>query len=235
MVDELLKGAAGVNGIWSLAAFAIAGLLTYLLRQKGKVPTIAWAVIAVVALLGLVPIVGALIVQTADSAAVYEVRVNVIDETGKPISAAEVTDSLGDAASSRVGAWQFEIPRQRRPADGKVTVFASIPSAFRHGSSELVLADDLFPSVSVTVQPDPGSTVSGIVSDAAGRPLSDAAVIVEGHDDERVVTTIDGTFTLPAHAAAGQQIMLRAEKRGFATSRQLEPAGPGVAVTLLPQ
>ena len=56
MIPQLLQAASEVSGVWSLAAFTIAALLIYLTRRRGTVPPIAWAIVLLIGLLGLVPI-----------------------------------------------------------------------------------------------------------------------------------------------------------------------------------
>ena len=164
-MSELIQGAAGVSGIWSLAAFAIAALMAYLLRQRGKVPAIAWAIVIIVALLGLVPVAGSMYVQVLRDQSVYQVSVNVVDSVNVPVPDVSVSDSLGDAASVKQQAWQFEIPKQRLPANGRVTIYASKPSAFMSGAADITLGEDLRPSVTIVMKPLPQVRVRGVVQE----------------------------------------------------------------------
>ena len=233
MLGELLGGVAQVSGVWSLAAFAIAALVASLANRKGKVPPITWAIVIVVALLGLTPIAGSLYVQLAADRNVYQMRVNVTDPKGRAIADAVVTNSLGNHADKKVGAWQFEIPKQVLPADGRVTVYASVPDAFLHGAKDVVLDGDLYPAVTVIVGPDEAARVRGIVQDPAGKALAGVRVSVEGYGGESLVTDDTGSFALPAHAADGQQVALRAEKAGYQPTTLWHPAGRSPATLIL--
>jgi hypothetical protein len=64
MATDLLRTAAQVSGVWRLAAFAIAALIVYLASRKGRVPSIAWLVVAFGGLLSLVPIAGSMYVRS---------------------------------------------------------------------------------------------------------------------------------------------------------------------------
>jgi hypothetical protein len=121
-----------------------------LTKRNGRVAPIAWLVVLSVGFLGLVPIVGSLYVHVLTDRDLYLVRVNVTDVIGRPIDEAVIRSSLGNHADKRAGAWQFEIPTQTRPADGRVTIYASTPDG-AHGSAMVVLDRDYFPAVTIVV------------------------------------------------------------------------------------
>ena len=56
-----------------------------------------------------------------------------------------MTSSNGGEAKKIQGGWQFDIPSQSRPADGKLKLFASEKNTFLAGNSTLVLDKDYFP------------------------------------------------------------------------------------------
>jgi hypothetical protein len=233
MTTDLLRTAAQVSGVWSLAAFAIAALIVYLASRKGRVPSIAWLVVAIVGLLGLVPIAGSMYVKVVTDRSMYVLRVNVTDVAGRPIDDAVVRNSLGNFADKKAGAWQFEIPKQTRPSDGRITVYASVQGAFAHGAKEVVLDSDFFPAVTVIVAADQTSTVRGAVRDSEGRAVSGVRVSVEGYGGESVTTGPSGSFELPAHAAEEQQVMLHAEHAEYEPAAQWHPAGRSPATLIL--
>jgi hypothetical protein len=70
-----------------------------------------------------------------------------------------------------------------------------------------------------------GTQVRGIVADESGKGIAGALVSVVGYQNEAVKTTEGGNFTLPAHAADGQQVLLHAEKEGHEAANQWHPAG----------
>jgi hypothetical protein len=59
---RLFESAAGISNMWSLAAFAMAVLASYLNGRRQKPSTIVWAIVAAVVLLGLTPTIGSLYV-----------------------------------------------------------------------------------------------------------------------------------------------------------------------------
>ena len=225
-MDTLLTAAAHVSGIWSLAAFAIAALVGYLASHRGKVPVIAWGVVVGVILLGLAPIAGSYYVQIKTANPLYRLRVNVVDPDGQPVEEAVVQNSLGNFATKAAGAWQFEIPTTTRPANGKLTVYATIESAFRSGHADVMLGDDRYPALTVTVRSNDRATIRGIVQDVHGRAIPGVQVSVVGYAGEAVATGLDGGFLLPAHAADGQQVQLHAEKAGLGALTEWDQAGP---------
>src|SRR5713226_5308727 len=122
-MTKLLETAAGISNQWSLAAFAIAAILYLVLQRRGKVPAIAWAAIVAVLVLGALPIAAPIFVE---GRAIYRVRVTVLDPQQTPVEEARVWSSLGGEAKKVAGGWQFDIPAATRPADGKLTVYATV-------------------------------------------------------------------------------------------------------------
>jgi hypothetical protein len=132
-MNELFQAAAKISSMWSLAAFAIAAVIFFAIRGgRGKVNPIAWGVVAAIILLGVVPIVGSLYVQARqdEGSAIYRVRVVVVASDGVPSNEARVWSSMGGEAKKVDGGWQFDIPAKTKPADGKLTVYAEVNSAF---------------------------------------------------------------------------------------------------------
>ena len=56
---------------------------------------------------------------------------------------------------------------------------------------------------------------------------------VAGHESETVLTGAGGSFLLPAHSAAGEEVRLLVEETGFQPTDQLHPAGDTAAVIIL--
>lgn len=233
----LLKTAAGISNQWSLAAFAIAAILYFILKRRGKIPAIAWACIAAIVILGLTPILASVYVQRAgiadQAAAIYRVRVTVLHPRQTPVDDAKVWSSAGGEPKKVAGGWQFDIPAASKPADGKLAVYASVASAFLTGKHDLQLADDRNPSITIQLARDTSATVRGIVVDGAGDAIAGARVSVVGYESEAVVTQAGGNFLLPAHAASGQQVQLHTEKAGYAAATQFHPAGDEPATLVL--
>lgn len=64
------------------------------------------------------------------------------------------------------------------------------------------------------------------------RAVAGARVSIVGHSDVAVTGT-EGTFTLPAHAADGQQVQIRVEKDGYAPALQWHLAGKAAAMVVI--
>jgi hypothetical protein len=248
-MNSLLKSAGGISTIWSLAAFAIAALLGFALKMKGKdgkVPSLAWAVVAAVALLGLVPIAGSLYVEAHkidvsaqanryqnEAAALYRIRATVLNLDGVPVESAKVWSSIGGEAKKVAGGWQFDVPKASVPASGTLTLYATIADAFLAGQSTILLAADHGPTTTIHLGRDTSASVRGIVTDSAGRAVEHVRVSVVGYGAEAASTNADGGFVLAAHAADGQQVELHAEKQGYKAVNQLHPAGNSPATIRL--
>lgn len=231
---KLFQTAAGISNQWSLAAFAIAAILYFVLKRRGKVPAIAWACIVAIVLVGLAPILASVYIEKARLPdPIYRVRVTVLDPQRVPVDDAKVWSSMGGEVKKVAGGWQFDIPAASKPADGKLTVYTAVPSAFLTGSQELQLADDRNPAVAVQLAKDASATVRGIVVDGSGQAIAGARVSVVGYESEAVVTQAGGNFLLPAHAASGQQVQLHAERAGYAAATQWHPAGDEPATLVL--
>ena len=126
-----------------------------------------------------------------------------------------VWSSMGGEPKKVAGGWQFDIPSESKPTDGNLTIYATVRAAFLVGQSQVLLAVDHHPSVTVKLIRDQTATIRGIVSDSQGRSLSGVRVHIVGYASEAVITGEDGNFVLAAHAAEGQQVELHAEKSGL--------------------
>jgi hypothetical protein len=232
-MKTLVGAATSITTLWGLAAFTIAALFGYLTKkQTGKVPAIARVGIAAIVIVGLTPIIASLYVANrknelaAEAArnkfsqeALYRLRVTVVDPGGSPADGAVVTCSLGGEPKRVAGGWEFDIPAASKPADGKLTVFASVPSAFQLGRADVVLAADYNPNVQVPLARDAGARLRGIIVDQSGRAVPGARVGIVGYGKEAVITQADGGFDLPAHAGEGQQVEVHFEKGRRAVNR----------------
>jgi hypothetical protein len=68
-----------------------------------------------------------------------------------------------------------------------------------------------YPETTIHLTADTSATIGGVVLDAHGKSVAGATVSIPGHT-EAVETDKMGNFTLPAHAATGQIVQLRAQK-----------------------
>ena len=219
---------SAISNPFNLAAYALAVVLILVLktRQKDKpIPSLAWGVVL---LLVLIPTGFSLyqeIVKARSKDTIYRVRVTVLNDQKLPIEDASLWSSIGGEAMKVAGGWHFEIPTAKRPQDRKLTIFASQEKAYLIGSYELQLNTDYNPAVVVQLERDASAKIRGQVVDGRGRAVAGARVSVVGYGDESVITKEGGNFELPAHAAAGQEARLRAEKPGYGVADLYRQAG----------
>jgi hypothetical protein len=126
--------------------------------------------------------------------------------------------------------WELDIPPQTRPADGKVTLFASVKDEFMKGSSTLVLAHDYYPTATIQLVAETSAMVRGVVVDEDLGAVADVTVSIAGYS-EVAVTDRKGNFVLPAHAGKGQMVEVHAQK-GQMTGSLSAPAGKVVEVII---
>ncbi|MBM3725948.1 MAG: hypothetical protein FJW40_11055 [Acidobacteria bacterium] len=218
-----------VTSPFSLAAFAIAALLVVALsRRKEKTPPILWGLVIAIVVIGLTPVIVPALAPGGGG--MHHLRVTVLDTKGMPVEDARVWSSIGGEAKRVAGGWQFDIAKAARPADGRLTVFATVENAFLTGKQDVVLSDE---NQAASVQlARTGVNVRGMVMDSNGKAVAGARVSVVGHGSEAVTTGAAGDFVLPAHAADGQQVQLHVEWRGKAVT-QYHPAGDFAATIQL--
>jgi hypothetical protein len=209
MPKEVLESANHITHPVTIAAFAAAlAANAFALALRAKKPRVAWILAIGIIILGLAPLAASTFLQ---SQGLYRVRVAVLGPDKSPVNDAQVISSNGGEPKRVEGGWEFDIPPQSRPADGKLRLFASEKNAFLAGSSTLVLDKDYFPAVEIQLEKDTSAVVRGVVVDDRGRSIAGARVSIAGYPD--VATTNEmGNFVLPAHAADGQVVRVRAQK-----------------------
>jgi hypothetical protein len=209
MWEKTLEIASHITHPGTIALFA-AVLAAYLfsIAIKKRQSRIIWFLAAAILLLGLAPLASSTYLQ---SRGLYIVRVLVLGLDRQPVDNARVTSSSGGEPKKIQGGWEFDIPPQSRPADGRLKLFASEKNAFLAGSSTVVLDKDYFPVVEIQLGQDTSAIIRGDVIDQHGRPVANAHVWIPGYSDS-AVTDERGNFVLPAHAADGQVVRLRAQK-----------------------
>ena len=232
-METIYQVASNLTHPISLAAFAIAIILG-ILTIKRRVPPIVWVAII---LLVLVPIAISAYVELQKEKTIqegiYRVRVTVTEPEGIPTDDAQVWSSLGGEAKKVAAGWQFDIPKATRPANGKLIIFAARPTKFLKGEQQLELTNEFNPSVVIALRSQDSVSVRGQVIDNRNRAVSGARVNVAGYENEAVITGLGGNFVLPAHAAKDQEVLLHAERKGYAAKTQWHPAGDFPAVITL--
>jgi hypothetical protein len=209
MWEKALEFASHITNSVTAAVFiaTIAAFLAWVAIRKGR-SHIKWLLVVVVLILGLAPLLSTTYLR---SRGLYVVRVFVLGLDKQPVDDASVTSFNGGEAKKIQGGWEFDIPPQSRPADGKLKLFASEKSAFLAGHSTVVLDKDYFPAVEIQLEQDTSAVVRGVVVDDRGRSVAGARVSIPGYADV-AVTNEEGNFVLPAHAADGQMVQVRAQK-----------------------
>jgi len=232
---KILQIAAKIRNPWSFAAFAMGLIVFFVLRARlPDVPVIAWIVMLVIFLVGIVaPFYLEKIRITTRSKAIYRVRVTVVDPDQRPVEDAKVWSSMGGEPKKVAGGWQFDIPSSSKPKDGKLTIFATKPSAFLKGTHGLQLKDDYNPTLNIQLEKDTSASVRGIVTDDSGKAVEGSRVSIVGYGSEGVTTEQDGNFALAAHAAEGEQVQLHVEREGYGPVTQWHPAGDESATIVL--
>jgi Carboxypeptidase regulatory-like domain len=162
----------------------------------------------------------------------YTVRVSVLDAEGRTVAHAKITASVGGEVLPSADGGQILIPASSKPADGKVVVRASVPEAFEQGETEIQLQGRSPITAIVRLQKPTNAHIRGTVVDSAQQALLGVRVTIVGVEGQ-AVTKADGSFSLPAHAADGQQVQLRAEKDGYQPTLMWHPAGDAPALLIL--
>lgn len=236
--SDIWRTIPNIKTILSLIAFALAvvlGVMLAWLKSKRKnIPVAFWFVLPALILIGGV----VTIYKPAD---IYRVGVTVVDQMGTPVvdplgrppDDLKVWASIKAAPQPVPGGWEFDIPYSIKPADSKLVIRASRENSFLTGEVELVLGDDLNPTVKLTLREDESAEVGGQVVDYKNIAVVGARVYRVGHDADAVVTKEGGNFVLPARAAPNKQILLHAEKKGYGGTDLWWPAGDKQAKLVL--
>ena len=233
-MNSLFRIASTIASPWALAAYGVAAVVFIVTKlRRGKVSTIA---LVCILLLVLGPILAAgcleMVHMRSVGTSIYRVRVTVLG-TQTPVENAVVWSTMGGEPLKVSGGWEFDIPASKKPADAKLTIFAEVPPAFLSGRRDLLLANDYNPAITIQLQRDTSALVRGIVINNAGKAVEGAHVSIVGYDGEGTITSREGHFVLPAHAADGQQVLLHVEKVGLAPVNQYHPAGTEPATVVL--
>ena len=218
----ILKIAGHIAHPLTIAAIALvisASVFALLFFWK-KRPLLAAIAAAGIISLGVTPFVASSFLR---SRGVYHVQVLVVRPDESSADIAQVKSSIGGELKMVAGGWELDIPRQTKPADGKVTLVASVKDEFLNGKSTLVLAQDYYPTATIQLVADTSAMLRGVVVDEDLRAIAGASVSIAGYSDV-AVTNQKGNFVLPAHAAKGQVVEVQAHKDQL-TGHLSVPAG----------
>jgi hypothetical protein len=113
MLTKALELAAQITHPVTAAIFAaVLALIALISLSKGgkkKPPQIAWALSAIIFLLGLSPLLAS---TYLDSRGIYRVRIEVSNPAKEPVHDAEITSSAGGELKKTDAGWEFTIPRE---------------------------------------------------------------------------------------------------------------------------
>jgi len=196
------------------------------LRSKKRgVASLLLTVLICIILLGLAPLAASTYLE---SSGVYHIMLVVRGTDQRPVNEAQVTASIGATIKKGESYWEIDVPPQTRPPDHHIQVFAS--QGTRAGETTVVLENSFSLQAMIDLKSLPFSSIRGVVKDEHGAGVPDVHVSIPGYKDG---TTTDqwGNFELPAHAAEGQMITLRAEKAGL-NAQTTVPAGTEAELTL---
>jgi hypothetical protein len=224
----LLKLAGHVGHPIVVAAFAVViAASVFALALRAKRPVIGSIMAAGIIVLGVAPFVASSFLQTRG---VYHVQVVLLRPDQSPVDIAQVKSLNGGELKMVAGGWELDIPQQARPADGKLTLSASVKDEFLKGKSTLVLGQDYYPTATIQLVAETSAMVRGVVVDEDLGAIAGATVSIDDYP-EVAVTDQKGNFVLPAHAGKGQMIEIHAQK-GQLTGRLSAPAGKVVEVII---
>jgi hypothetical protein len=229
MWETALEIASRITHPGTIAVFVSVMAAFALLRAlRAKKAGTVWVILAIgMIILGLAPLAASTFLK---SRGIYRVRIVVLGLDQAPVDDAHVSSSIGGEPKRVESGWEFDIPPQIRPADGKVVLFASLKDAFLSGSSTLFLARDYYPTTTIQLISDTSAVVRGVVVDKHHRSVVGATVSIAGYQ-ETVHTDSMGNFVLPAHAADGQIVQVRAQKDRLQGSVSV-PAGKPVELVI---
>ena len=196
----------------ALAAFILSGIIFWFARRTGGIPPAAWVGIVFWGLLGVSALAG-----FARELTPYHVFVRVVDAGGTTREDAKVWSTAEGDLRRVEGGWDLVVPASLRPGDGRLLIWAALePSVDR-----VTRRNEPIPSRLVNLEPgsrhlavviksgaDQGTVLGGRVVDNQGEPAAGVWLSVAGFGDQAVMTQDDGSFSLAAHGAEGEDVLL---------------------------
>ncbi|MGH9823081.1 MAG: hypothetical protein ACREDR_07520, partial [Blastocatellia bacterium] len=161
----------------------------------------------------------------ADSEAVYRVRVTVLGPRNNAVDNVEIVPAIGGELKKVLGGWELDIPTAVKPKNGALRIYASAQDGTLKGTGEVSLGSDYNPVAIIHLSHDTTARFCGKVVDDHSLPLLGARVYTSGNERESILTSGDGTFDLPAHAAQNEQVHYFVSKEGYTPTDDWVPAG----------
>ena len=229
MMEELaLKTANHVGHGGTIAVLAlVVAIIVFALAFRAKHKIIGAIAAAGIAAVGVAPMAATALLK---SRGVYHVQVVVMRPDQTTVDIAQVKSLSGGELKMVGGGWELDLPRQIRPADGRVSLSAAVKDEFLKGGTTIVLGRDYYPTATIQTVAETSAKIRGVVVNEDLGAIAGAKVSVEGYPDV-AVTDAKGNFVLPAHAGKGQMVEVRAQK-GELSGRLTAPAGKVVEVIL---
>jgi hypothetical protein len=228
MHDEVFRIASHIPHPLAVAGLSfIAAVVIFALLFRAREPVVGAVLAVLVLALGVTPYFAA---TSLRSRGAYHVRVVLVRPDQSVADVAQVKSSTGAELKMVAGGWELDIPRENRPADGKVMLSASIKDEFLAGKSTLVLAEDYYPTATIPLAAVTSAMLRGVVVDEGLRAIAGAKVSIDGNPDV-AISDSKGNFVLAAHAGNGQMVEVRARK-GAMVGHLSAPAGKVVEVIL---
>ena len=138
----------------------------------------------------------------------YQVNIHVLEEDGSHAVGATVNAPPWQPVAKKKH-WLLTIPIEEVPEDGALTLKARKNEG--SAEKEVRLAQKRRFSVTLNLR-YPNAMIRGTVLSPNGEPVAGARVNVFGHEGEAVLSDEDGSFSIPAHAAIGEDIRLTVRK-----------------------
>ncbi len=209
MLEKALEFASRITDPITLTAFMAVFLGTSLVMVvKMKNRPVKWLLVPVLSLTGLAPLAARTYLA---SRGIFRIAVVVLNDDNLPMkNDVEVSSAAGEKKITDAG-WEFDIPVQARPTDGRVTIYAKAPSAFLAGQTTVILNNDYYPFAQIRLAKVHSVTIRGEVIDEKQRTVADAEVMLPDCS-QSTRTDSNGLFALNSCVAEGQMVRIRSQK-----------------------
>jgi hypothetical protein len=228
LLASFLKIAGHIGHPVTVAAVAlVVAAIVFALAFRARKILLACFAAAGIITLGAVPFAASAFLRARG---VYHVQVVLLRPDQSVADVAQVKSSTGGEMKMVGDGWQLDVPLQSEPADGQVTLSATVKDEFLKGRSTLVLAKDYYPTATIQLVAETSAQVRGVVVDEDLVAVAGASVSIAGYPDV-ALTDQKGNFILPAHAGNGQMVKVHAQKNQL-TGTLSAPAGKVVELVL---